>query len=742
MSNEHRSLARHVAHVLAAGVLLASGGFVLAIDLDLPAQIGIRVIDENRHPLPGATVTWRLAGANEDDGSCEQTTGEDGTVTFTSYRPKTAIAFGLDWHCRVTVALEGFMPRSRSLACFPDARIDQEIVLQPRKTTVVRVRGPDGEPLPDLPLTLPEWVVVRTDSHGEYVYEHPPQEDGFEVWIRGRPCRIEDGPIAEIRLAKGDLPAARLVGKLLVEGRPAEGWFLAKGSRYLMTCSGGHGWWRMDGYRAEELVSIGPSGDFAMRYPEDHIIFVSPQGVPVLYPLDPMAWPEGERRVTVHIPPVRRVHEGRLLYGEGKPADRVRIVPGNVRSHDRQLSLSMGVSWQTLSQARTADGVSAGAFRTDPHGRYRLPVYFGARVGFGVPWGVGVTSDSLLAADEILLRPLRTRKERPKAPKRISLTFCNEKRESIRELYSVKCEEYAGADSMSSSNRAFADARGVHLFVDPKIDRVEIQAESRSWNPICRSIRTPGSIDWTVRVPVPEAFRRRPLAGTVLDPEGKPVEGVVVRAYDMERRLGSRHSETKTNARGRFHFDVAPDECSIRLSRRGAEGTWTLPGWVEPLVVKGEDRDITIRLRRAGAIRVLLPKGPIPSANQLWLDGPGGGRRPPYPSADHVSYVFMRDAELPGALIAKPVVPGWHVLRSHPPPGESRIHAAVIGSSWRSRRGRQPPSISARARYSHPAERLPSGRTSMSLPMGSPCPEPRCGSSPERSRATSRSPSG
>jgi hypothetical protein len=658
-------------------VCLAAVDPALAIDVDLPAHVRIRVEDEAGKPLPGASVTFAAGYEWREADAFERKSDADGLVALTLSRPKHMVvsdASDVGWPVGLVVRLAGFLEREDSLGLFPDAQIARKLTLQRKMTTRIRVCGSDGKPLPHLPV----WLGKRraaTDGRGECVFEHGHLKDGLEVVVGGMSHSVADAPEVELRLKPDEMrflhPARRLEGRLLASDKPAEGWFVARGTG----CMGGTQWLRcpmVHHYRADELVRIGPTGAFTVENVEDHVIFVSPEGIPFLYPLNCATWPEGVRRAVVQAPPVRRFDKGRLVHEDGKGVAGHRVIAGGFCFDGQHFSLEVAASAEKrvpLSRARATDGSAIRGCVTDRDGWYEAPVYFGASTSLNFEPCVGYVTHSLPGSEATVLKPIREGKK-PQKPKckRILLTF---HAENGKALDGVELQGYNGQSGgmvvISSSGSALKDSRGTHLFLAPDVDRLEVSAGATKWNTLRKTLDVPGEGDREIRVTLPDALRRRPLAGTVLDPDGKPVEGVSVSLYEPPRDGGdSPHYlgfNATTDAQGRFAFDAAPDECFISLYRYATDGNaWSLPGWTSPVEVKRGERDIAVRLKRCGSVRVLLPAGAAGLSGNLWLERTTSSAPHPHPQG---SYTLVADSQTPDALRAPYVAPGHYDLRSY-----------------------------------------------------------------------------
>ncbi len=121
--------------------------------------------------------------------------------------------------------------------------------------------------------------------------------------------------------------------------------------------------------------------------------------------------------------------------------------------------------------------------------------------------------------------------------------------------------------------------RGDHLFVDKSTDRIEFATPpaDEKWMAMKTAVDVTGAGDRTIRVTVGDDHRMRPLAGTVVDPDGNPVGHAEVSLVDADPEVRNRGGgsgylrlSATTDAQGRFSFAAAPDSCMIEVTRASA----------------------------------------------------------------------------------------------------------------------------------------------------------------------------
>jgi hypothetical protein len=311
-----------------------------------------------------------------------------------------------------------------------------------------------------------------------------------------------------------------------------------------------------------------------------------------------------------------------------------------------------GASTRPLWRAKAIDGEPLGEIRTDEGGRYELPVHFGSRPGWQPVsrhcWGLGTN-------EKTVVWPFGS--GTPKEYKRVTVVFRDERGEQIGDV------GLSGLSGLHSGR----DRGGHHIFVEKDAASVDITTYSREWDGLKRTLRVAGRHDRTVQIAVPEKLRRRPLRGRVLGPDGEPVRRADVSLYRWsERDPGSpagSGNNTMTDDGGRFSFDFAPRECLVSLRRYAPDGnTHTLPGWVdEPPAVTPRRRDATIRLRRPGSVKVLVPDGPGTRSVRLSLRG---DKKPGADPDRWVVHQVIRNRETE-ALHVPYVRPGRYDVRAY-----------------------------------------------------------------------------
>jgi hypothetical protein len=665
---------------------------VLAVDFGEPARVRICVRDEAKRQIAGARITLYHTAHYKDSQEhrgIKATTGREGTAALELQHPDPKSPAGEVWSLRMQVEAEGHAPRHDWLLLLPGAVVEREVSLEPAKTTVIRLRAEDGSPLPgvefqfsyaDLGGSMRSYH-AKTDGKGEYAFVHGTLHSwGLTVNAGRRYKRFRDVPHVEMTLSREDLPVSSLDRRLVVKllgpnGAPAAGWFVAPNPRGSIG-GGPIGGEMTSDFAAESLERVGPDGKSVIDRPNEHLAIVSSEGVLFMYPLAPRTWRGTERRLTLRLPPVRRLHTGRVVRKGGAGVANLPLVPGeSVRFLGSRNSLGIGQPYFQgppripLSGATASDGTPVGSLFTDAKGHLEVPVYFGVKITWSIvleernSWAIDLRS---LGAE---IHPLESHRRRQLAKnKRITFDFRDERGERIPEML-VSCQGYAGGTHVLNKSGGHYDARGCNVFVDAAVDRLEIKTQARGWRPFEKKLYVSPQ-DSTVSFTVPDTLRLPPLTGSVFDPDGRPVEGARVGLWQpspyQAGEPASTGMTTETGADGRFAFKAAPDECTIKLYRFGIPGApKPLPGWIDgPIEVTPDRRRIDVRLKRSGSVTVLLP-GPVPYPDRFYLSG----RDKPAADAYPPSYYLHYD-QTARTLTAPFVRPGCYMLHASYPGGD------------------------------------------------------------------------
>lgn len=598
-----------------------------AVDMTRPARWQVTVQDAAGHALPDVSVTLNAQAVPLN--AAGQASGE-------SRAPEPAA--DIFWHETLHITKSGFLPYDGSVSFFPGARIERRVTLYPARTTRVSVRGPHGEVIAGVRVVLSyetngvqyesdnDWVTAfvidppgRTDTHGDFVFTHPPLDAGFYFMVGGfgRPRFFQSYPDAakvtatltpeEMAAAS---PARPMRLKLLTpDGKPATGWRVGPDAHVVSEwcTTGGLNGPLHHVYQTESPLTVGRNGVVTFSQSEDHLIVFSPEGAPLLYPLHPATWPKGQHRVTLRLPAVRRMQSGQVRNPDGTPAANL---PVNVQD-----AVTAGVLWEI----RTTP--PAGAVRTDAEGRFAVPQYFGTHYTYIAKDATREaydlsTADGSVAHSSPVISPLM----KPADYKELMLTVQDEQEHSLPKFTVSANTGDGGFVSV------YPDAAGLHLFVPNAVPSVTLQAKAQDWKPLTKKLTLTGTGDQKLTLTIPQALHLKPLTGVVLAPDGSPVSHASLSLLGINPRPGFLNQEstgfgTKTDAQGRFAFAAAPDTGEISLYRFGPDDQPNLPGWTDPPQITPQTRDMTVRLKPVGFVLARLPLSVTALPDRVYLQG-------------------------------------------------------------------------------------------------------------------------
>ncbi len=344
-----------------------------AVDMTQPAQVTITVQDAAGHPLPQATVTL-----GDKLHAVTLSLSKNGQAEAVRYAPPDTAAGEITWTETLCVTLAGYLPDREILySFFPGARLEQKVTLQQSRVTRLHLRGPKGEPLAGVGVTLGgamDFFAYRheptgyTDAQGNYVFTDAPVTS--RVTLTGDSFRKEypNAPEITATLTDAEMPVKAHPMRLTLltpDGRLAAGWLVAPNAyvRSIYCWTGGLNGPPISVYGMGKAVKTDSAGAASFPQKEDHLVVISPQGAPFLYPVNPQTWPPGLHCVTLRLPPVRRTETGRIVFPDGRPAAGF---PVSVAQ-----AVTGGEQWQLDTEE------PLGTLLTDADGRCALPQYFG-----------------------------------------------------------------------------------------------------------------------------------------------------------------------------------------------------------------------------------------------------------------------------------------------------------------------------------------------------------------------------
>jgi len=660
----------------------------MATDISLPAQIQLIILDEDDQPIPGVRLTFQTARRGWPESAPELFEAVDGKVLVKRSRP--AAAAGVSWDEFVQIQAKGFLPVRTWLSFYPEAQLEQTIRMERSRTTRIRLRGPDGEPLARISLKIrylhqgyqytddgcPR--LLLTDERGECSWKHGRLSKGFHIANHPAEEFSSDAPIVTVHYSAEELPrpVPILRGRLLhADDSAAEGWFVVRGVRNTAVSGSFSSIIRPDSMRyrmqVDELTRIGPEGTFEVDA-EQFLTIVSPEGIPMLYHLAPETWEEKIRNVTLHVPEIRHRLAGQIVDQAGQPVAGFPLEIDTVRWEGKHWNFVGGCDSAYKSWSLEAsDGSAINTFRTDAQGRYTVPSYFGTSISF-VTFGEGWSFDSINEPGQEAKSVLKRRQSKELPPlKKLILIYQDERGQPVSNVSRLQMTTFCQGRAVYSFESEGNSSRGP-MFVDETVDRLELTfPDSLPAHPK-QTIDVSGPEDRTIHITLPDAVLKLPLAGQVLDPDGHAVKQVrVLLYYDLpeERKNDFLGKRTVTDDEGRFRFDTAPDQCRIEIhadSERPA-----LPGWMSPVVVDRTSRDVTIRLQPGGRLRVLLPEGIGSRAEGMYINH--DEVQPDLPRRHRNSY--FRQSSQRNELYSEVLQPGQYHLSNYNPDEEETFSA-------------------------------------------------------------------
>ncbi len=619
---------------LAALTLLLAPTLAWPLDASRPASIQLTVNDAHGQALPGARI--RLARTTGPASILTALTDAHGQATL-SRAPQNQPA-ELTWNETLTIDKEGLLPITQSLSLFVGADIRQALTLESPRTTLLHILDSSGQPLPGARISLtyqdPSGRQIRlpadsnsaiyADENGDFPWQHGTLPHGFQITLGGHSETLQDNAQANIRVQALEGVAgesARIIdGRLLFsDGKAAIGWYVADGMGSIMDIveNGGIITYL---FSAPKLTPVTHDGSFKIITGAKSLILISPQGVPILYELNPDTWPDGILHVTITVPRTGRTIEGTVHDSSGQPVANLPIVAQNIFSAGRDWDFNVAGSPQ--GTMLLPDGTRLG-IGTDAQGRFALPVPVGTNVQVGTNRSGWFVNNSIATPNNyILTNPFST----PATPadvstfKDISLSFQDEAGKPLENLVPI----VRGFVGTRRANTALVlmdvstlhDTQGLHYFLENGTDRLEVECSMRDgWMPFTKTIPLADSHDQHQVITLPANLRWQPLSGRLLDPAGQPVPNAMVMIRQPAPAAGGPapggvygSENMTTDQDGRFQTALAPLQCSLEVMRFGENrNQQNLPGRSPPVNVSRDQRNLTIHLQPIGSIRLLLP---------------------------------------------------------------------------------------------------------------------------------------
>lgn len=594
-----------------------------AMDKDAPAQFTVTVVDDGGKGIEGATVELLRPAVGFDPPesiAIGKTDVQGQAKLLGKLRPGM-----LTDNVNVSASAKDKVTEVVYQGVFPGAILEPRIQLEPAQTSVIHVRGPDDKPVAHQPI----WISpVSTQPSGDYRLSHstvdctnaagdvtfvyaPDVKASVQLTNRYPKEPIALDPEITITLTAEEveklLPVGRLEGVLLgADNKPAAGWQIVSPPLDIGSYNQNR-----DGPsrpRYAQPVKIGTDGKFVLEACYRELWLISPEGIPLRYELAPENWEAGTRKITLHVPPIRRIRHMEFYKADGSPL-------GN-----RTLSISpLGVYWHECFPT-LAPACKLPTQRTDDVGKIDLPIFTGQRFGWGMYEPtcsfVGVSPfDDVIRATSQLAEPWQTRYEIPKEVKLITFKVVDGEGKFVDGYY-LRAGPVGTANMRPFAN--VGDSRGVHRIVARDCKSVSVELTDPNNMQFSTKTYDLTDGDQTIRVAAPggkapEVPQPLKIAGRLLDSRGKPI---------ADAEIGTHTVITRTDAGGKFALELSAREAPFfrqaieagRAPRLSLE--ISLPLWGRRCKVRefaewsGFDnlQDLTIRIREFAGLKVLYPE--------------------------------------------------------------------------------------------------------------------------------------
>lgn len=599
-----------------------------AVDAAQPARIQYTVRDDQKTPIAGANITLTAEDSSAGVKPLTVMTDAQGNASVERRSPGTSYT----WDEHLRIEKDGYIALDGRTAFFSGEE-DVPVITLPREhKTIIHVRGPKGEVAAGVPLMV--WwandysrqATGQTDARGDYVWSHA-AANFFDLFIDGQSTRSPDVPELTATLTADQqrrfATPRTLEGTLLLpDGIAAKGWLV--GTEVTRDASGGSNLGPQDYFRVARWQQIGVDGKFSTDHPSKFLMVLSPEGLPMVYALNPESWPEGKHTFALTIPPVRETVTGRLVDSDGKPVASMLVSADSMVGYGRRWRVSDAdvPSASAVSHGLT-QGPQPGQILTDADGRFSIPLYGEMQASSWNP-GVRWPPSDIYAAPSLGQAPQSTLKHARTGAagsshnaadyKDITLVFVDSKGNRIGGPRVETLTVSPDTNRNTFGESPFKDMRGAHYFVAKNVAQVTVQTSDGLWKPMTKRFElAAGGGDQDIGFALDASLRYKPIRGRVLDAAGKPVAQASVSAFDENiepnRGTGGRRylSHATTDEQGRFEIAGAPDDCKLQVSATDPATDQLRFPWMEPIVVTAEHRDIEVHAPAGGSVRVLLP---------------------------------------------------------------------------------------------------------------------------------------
>lgn len=592
------------------------------IDANEPAEFIVLVQDEQKKPIEGVDVAILL----RETPQSKAVTDANGIAVLQMVCPGAA-AGHLFWQVQLRCTKQGLWETNDYASPFSGARVPVTMTMRPAVTTRIRLLGPQGRPVTGAPIWIehdspvsiendfPAYPPRRdlsqhlptTDGEGVFLCKHPRLDGPGRINVGSLSFPLTNEPEVTLRLEEWQLtqfaPRTRLQGRLLdANGLPARGSAVVRAwYRYAFViadnpATGDASLW----YSADPLTRVDDDGRFTLELGDHDLLAVtSPEGVSFLHDLTLSGWPQ-TRNVTLHLPPVRRVHKVQLLWQDGNAAAGV-ILNARLPNH------------AYLDIPRSDSNTFC--ICTDADGRLEAPIYFGGSTWFepknaNLPW-------DLLEHEMSIARPKTPYSWSPEAS-------WGPRKPTTRRIF-LKLQDANGRDidpagvkppwDAQNNCTLFPDTRGLAVFTDANADAIHPRLEIAGWGEIALDISLAVPDDHVTAVSLPA----RPgiaIHGKVLDADGGMIKAARICSYEVVPLSSHPYIPVKPYPRSWPRpAEVQPDGSFVLQDPR-LESTLdidpnaaSLPGWVDEVPWDTNTHDVVLQLRRGGRVKVLLPQG-------------------------------------------------------------------------------------------------------------------------------------
>ncbi len=678
---------KHAFAALIATSLALTAHPLSALDLSQPATLKFTLRDQTGNPIPGVQITLaRQISTSDNDLAPLHATTDSAGIASLSCPPQApnpddpaSLVIAPAWDRPLTLQKDGLFPQTQTLRLFPGAQIEKSITLLPAIHARLHVLDSAGRPVPGAPLnitridtatgqrtlTLDLLHQSTTDSSGIFAFDRPSTGQNVSISVWRSETQFSTGQTdATLTLSPTDLETApfgkTIQGRLLLpDGSPAKDWSFSQGDASIDALI--EGIFLITGYGVPRLEPVANDGTFTAPISSNTLFFVSPQGIPLKYDLNPASWNQSPRHLTLTLTPMRTIH-GQVTGDNDQPAPNIRLQGTAFSSHNAGGGWSFCVDGQ--QRGWTVNGKTLGAV-TDDQGNYDILMPRGTDAQLE-PEDKPVIQSLPVSptATHIFLRtwPPPTRTAPQHHWKDLTIQFTDSAGNIVPNV-GVDAQVFSdgGRTLTGASSQAF-DIHGTHLFLDPAATRIQIQTNNTGWNTDREALDLRGPEGERRTHTLNENLRWKPLDGQLTDPDRNPVPGATVYVSQPSTsnnnlsKISYLGISIKTDPAGHFHFPQVPPDAYLEFSRYSADGnSQNLPGWLPPTPISGATTDV--QLRPGSTVRVLIPENAVQPGDYLAAEAGGEAHNTVN------NYLILKSDPATHAFIAENAPPGQYTLR-------------------------------------------------------------------------------